>query len=324
MSITLRTRRLLLSIGASFAALPALVSAQPANFPSKPVTLVIPYSAGGGTDIVGRMIGQRLSELWKQSVIVENRTGANGVIGSSHVAKSTPDGYTLMLVVGSHAINPVLMRSLPYDTMAAFTPVTLLATSPTVVVASAKGPYVKLPDVLKAAAKEDIPYGYSEGQTRLSGELLRQVGGLKMSGVPYKGGAPVMVDVIGGHLPLGVTSVLTALPHVTAGNLRVVAVMADQRLPVFADAMTPKEAGLLGVESLSWYGMFGPAGLPASVVSKLHSDLKKVTSEPAVVKQMEAQGARIVLNTQEEFRKFLIDETTKWRQVATKGGIQPE
>lgn len=310
----------LAALGATF----TLPLARAAGYPAKSVTLVIPYSAGGGTDIVGRMVGQRLADLWGQSVVVDNRTGANGVIGSSLVAKAQPDGYTLLLVVGSHAINPVLMKSMPYDTATAFTPITVLANSPTVLVASAKGPYKDLRDVLAAARREELAYGYSEGQTRLSGELLRQVGELKLTGVPYKGGAPIMVDVIGGHLPLGVTSVLTALPHVTAGNLRVVSVMADQRLAIFPNAMTPKEAGLQGVESLSWYGLFGPAGLPPDIVAQLIRDLKKVTAEPAVLKQLQDQGAQVVLNPPEAFRGFLQAETAKWARVAERGNIKPE
>ncbi len=317
------SRRTALASIATFAAAPALVGAQP-KFPAKPVTLVVPYSAGGGTDIVGRMIAQRLSDLWGQSVVVDNRTGANGVIGSSYVAKAAPDGYTLMLVVGSHVINPVLMKSVPYDTNTAFTPITLMASSPTVLVASAKGPYKHLNDILAAARKEELAYGYSEGQTRLTGELMRQAGNLKMVGVAYKGGAPMMVDIIGGHLPIGYTSVLTALPHVASGSLRVVSVMTDQRLPIFPDATTPKESGLQGVESLSWYGMFGPAGLPPTIVEQINRDLKKVAAEPAVVKQMQDQGARIVLNTPDEFRKFQQSEFTKWTQVAQRGGISAE
>lgn len=318
------TRRNLIRFAAMLAILSCAAQAQTVIFPTKPVTLVVPYSAGGGTDIVGRMFAQKLSELWGQSVVVENRTGANGVIGSSHVAKSQADGYTLMLVVGSHAINPVLMKRLPYDTKTAFTPITLLASSPTVVVSSAKGAYQHLDDVVTAAKKNELSYGYSEGQTRLSGELLRQSAGLKMTGVPYKGGAPIMVDVIGGHLPLGVTSVLTALPHVTAGNLRVVAVMADQRLPIFPDAVTPAEVGIHGVESHSWYGMFGPKGIPNEIVQKIHNDLKKVASDPSIVKQMDAQGARIIMSSQKEFAEFIENETSKWSEVARKGGIKAE
>lgn len=294
------------------------------KFPTKPVTLVVPYAAGGGTDIVGRLVAQRLSELWGQSVVVDNRTGANGVIGSSYVAKAHPDGHTLLLVVGSHAINPVLMKSLPYDTLKAFTPVTNIASSPMVLVVSAKGPYKTLPDVLAAARKEELAVGYSEGQTRLTGELIRQAGQLKLSGIPYKGGAPIMVDIIGGHLPLGVTSVLTALPHVHSGALRVVGVAADQRMAIFPDAMTFKEAGLSGVESLSWYGLFGPAGMPAAVVAQINQGLKTVTADAAVAKQMQDQGAQLVLSSPEDFRRFLVGETQKWTTVAQRGGIKAE
>lgn len=298
--------------------------AQAAKYPAKPVTLVVPYSAGGGTDIVGRLMAQRLTELWGQSVVVENRTGANGVIGSSTVARAAPDGHTLMLVVGSHAINPVLMKSLPYDTDKAFTPITNIASSPSVLVVQANGPYKTLPDLLAAARKEELGCGYSEGLTRLTGELIRQAGNLKLTGVPYKGGAPIMVDIIGGHLPMGVTSVLTALPHVRSGALRVLGVAAERRMALFPDAMTFKEAGLEGVESLSWYGLFGPAGLSAPVVAQINQDLKKVASDPVVQKQMHDQGADIMLTPPAEFRNFLASETKKWAQVAQRGGIKAE
>ena len=293
-------------------------------WPAKPVTIVVPYSPGGGTDIVARMVAQRLSDLWGKPVVVDNRTGANGAIGSSYVAKSQADGHTLLLVVGSHAINPVLMKSLPYDTAKAFTPITRIAISPMVLVVSSKSPYKNLTDVLAAARQEELAIGYSEGQTRLTGELLRQAGGLKTIGVPYKGGAPIMVDIIGGHLPMGFTSVLTALPHIQSGNLRVIGVAANERMAIFPSAMTFNEAGLKGVESLNWYGLFGPAGLSPAVVSQINRDLKKATSEPGVVKQMHDQGAEIVMTPPDEFVKFLQQETTKWRQVAQRGGIGAE
>lgn len=319
-------RRQMLAGLASFAAVGTggTAFAEGAKYPSKAVTLVVPYSAGGGTDIVGRLMAQRLSELWGQSVVVDNRTGANGVIGSSTVARSAPDGHTLLLVVGSHAVNPVLMKSLPYDTDKAFTPITNIANSPSVLVVQANGPYKTLADLLAAARKEELGCGYSEGQTRLTGELIRQVGNLKLTGVPYKGGAPIMVDIIGGHLPMGVTSVLTALPHVRSGALRVVGVAADRRMPLFPDAMTFKEAGLNGVESLSWYGLFGPAGLPAPIVAQINQDLKKVTADPTVQKQMHDQGADITLTPPAEFRTFLASETKKWSLVAQRGGITAE
>ena len=299
---------------------------QPAapRYPAKPVTLVVPYSAGGGTDIVGRLVAQRLSELWGQSVVVDNRTGANGIIGSAHVAKSAPDGHTLLLVVGSHAINPALMKSMPYDTVNGFTPITNIASSPMVIVAAGNGPYKTLADVVKTARDTELAAGYSEGQTRLTVEMIKQAGKLKMIGVPYKGGAPIMVDVIGGHLPLGVTSVLTALPHVHSGALRVVGVAAEKRMSIFPDAMTFDEAGVKGVDSSNWYGMFGPAGMPAALVAQIVRDVRKVTAEPAVAEQMRTQGAQVVVSQPEDFRKFVTSEAGKWAQVAQRSGIQPE
>ncbi|RYF33390.1 MAG: tripartite tricarboxylate transporter substrate binding protein [Comamonadaceae bacterium] len=312
----------LASLATIGAAGPAL--AQGGKYPSKAVTLVVPYSAGGGTDIVGRLMAQQLADLWGQSVVVDNRTGANGVIGSSFVARAQPDGHTLLLVVGSHAVNPVLMKSMPYETDKAFTPITNIASSPSVLVVQANGPYKTLADLLAAARKEELGCGYSEGQTRLTAELIRQVGNLKLTGVPYKGGAPIMVDIIGGHLPMGVTSVITALPHVRSGALRVVGVADSKRMSLFPEAMTFKEAGLAGVESLSWYGLFGPANLPEPIVAKINQDLKKVASNPSVQKQMHDQGANITLTPPAEFRRFLASESKKWAAVAQRGGITAE
>ena len=323
-SIAHPNRRTALAALASLAATGAWAQAPAGKYPSKPVTLVVPYSAGGGTDIVGRLMAQRLSDLWGQSVVVDNRTGANGVIGSNFVSRAPADGHTLLLVVGSHAVNPVLMKSLPYDTEKAFTPITNIANSPSVLVVQANGPYKTLGDVLDAARKAPLGVGYSEGQTRLTGEMIRQAGKLQTTGVPYKGGAPIMVDIIGGHLPMGVTSVLTALPHVRSGALRVVGVADTKRMALFPDAMTFNEAGLDGVESLSWYGLFGPAGLPAPIVAQINQDLKKVTADPAVMKQMEDQGAHVTLTPPAEFRSFLAAETKKWTLVAQRGGITAE
>ena len=325
-------RRALLALGITTALTtmaivqPDVAQAQAAapKFPSKTVTLVIPYSAGGGTDVVGRLFAQKLSELWGQSVIVDNRTGANGAIGSSLVARAPADGHTLLLAVGSHAVNPVLMKSLPYDTDKAFTPITNLASSPSVLVVRADGPYKTLPDVIAAMRKEPLGIGYSEGQSRLTSEMIKQAGKLQAVGVPYKGGAPMLVDVIGGHLPMGVTSVVSAMPHVRSGALRVVGVADAKRMAFFPDAMTFKEVGLEGVDSLNWYGLFGPAGLPAPIIAQINRDLHKVASDASVVKQVESQGAYITLTSPDEFSKFLASELVKWKRVAQQSGITAE
>lgn len=324
------TRRKTLAAVASALVIGSLLSgpvnaqAPAAKFPTKGVTLVVPYSAGGGTDAIGRLMAQRLSELWGHSVVVENRTGANGAIGSNSVARASADGHTLLLVVGSHAVNPVLMKSLPYDTDKAFTPITNIASSPAVLVVAGNGPYKTLPDLVAAARKQELGIGYSEGQTRLTGELIKQAGKLQTVGVAYKGGAPMIVDVIGGHLPMGVTSVVSALPHVRSGALRVIGVADAKRMGLFPDALTFKEAGLDGVESLNWYGLFAPAGMAPSLVEQLNQDLKKVAADPAVMKQMESQGANMILTPPNEFRAFLASELKKWALVAKRSGITPE
>jgi tripartite-type tricarboxylate transporter receptor subunit TctC len=216
------------------------------------------------------------------------------------------------------------MKTMPYDTDKAFTPITNIATSPSVLVVQANGPYKTLPDLLAAARKEQQGIGYSEGQTRLTGEMIKQAGKLQTVGVPYKGAAPMLTDIIGGHLPMGVTSVVSALPHVKSGNLRVIGVADSKRMAAFPDAMTFKEAGLPGVESLNWYGLFGPAGLPAPIVEQINRDLKAAASDPEVAMQVENQGANLVFAPPAEFKRFLASERTKWKLVAERSNIQPE
>ncbi len=283
---------------------------------------MVPYSPGGGTDIVARLVGNKLSEIWGQSVIVENKPGANGVIGSADIARSQPDGYKIMLVVGSHIINPVLTKSVPYNTDTDFTPITRLAVSPLVLVVPKEGKYADLKSFIDLGKKNDVSIGYSEGQTQLTGELIRQKAGVKVIPVPYKGGSPLMVDIIGGHVESGVTSVLTALPHVKSGKLKVIGIAGDKPVDAFPEATTFSQAGFPGVQSLSWYGLFGPKGMPDSVVSKINESLLKATQDPVIAKQLADQGAIVTLDTPAEFNTFLKDEKKKWTEVAKAGNIE--
>lgn len=309
-------------VAAMLAASPAAHAEDPAKWPTKPVTLMVPYAPGGGTDIVARLVGSKLSEIWGQSVVVENKPGANGVIGSADVARSHPDGYKIMLVVGSHIINPILTKSVPYNTDIDFTPITRLAVSPLVLVVAKEGKYADLKSFIDLGKKGDISVGYSEGQTQLTGELIRQKAGINVIPVPYKGGSPLMVDIIGGHVESGVTSVLTALPHVKSGKLKVIGIAADKPLDVFPKATTFKQAGYPEVESLSWYGLFGPKGMPDGIVRKINESLPKATQDPVIAKQLEDQGAIVALDTPAEFQSFLASEKKKWTEVAKKGNIQ--
>lgn len=309
-------------LAAAMAIAPGARAEDAANWPSKPVTLMVPYAPGGGTDIVARLVGNKLSELWGQSVIVENKPGANGVIGSADIARSKPDGYKIMLVVGSHIINPVLTKSVPYNTDTDFTPITRLAVSPLVLVVGKEGKYADLKQFIDLGKKSDISVGYSEGQTQLTGELIRQKAGVKVIPVPYKGGSPLMVDIIGGHVESGVTSVLTALPHVKSGKLKVIGVAADKPLDVFPDAITFQQAGFPDVQSLSWYGLFGPKGMPDAIVSKINATLLEATQDPVIARQLKDQGAIVSLDTPAEFDTFLKGEKKKWTEVAKAGNIQ--
>ncbi len=317
-----RFKACLAFVAAVMAISPASRAEDAKNWPSKPVTLMVPYSPGGGTDIVARLVGNKLSEIWGQSVIVENKPGANGVIGSADIARSQPDGYKIMLVVGSHIINPVLTKSVPYNTDTDFTPITRLAVSPLVLVVPKEGKYPDLKTFIELGKKNDISIGYSEGQTQLTGELIRQKAGVKVIPVPYKGGSPLMVDIIGGHVESGVTSVLTALPHVKSGKLKVIGIAGDKPVDAFPEGTTFPQAGFPGIQSLSWYGLFGPKGMPDSVVSKINESLLKATQDPVIAKQLADQGAIVMLDTPAEFDTFLKSEKKKWTEVAEAGNIQ--
>ena len=291
------------------------------KWPEKPVVLIVPYSPGGGTDILARMIGAKLSEIWKQTVVVENKAGANGIIGSADVQRAAPDGYKIMLVVGSHVINKILTKSVPFDPQTDFTPITRFAVSPSILAVKKEGKFKDLPDYIDAGKKQDVSIGYSEGQTQLTGELIRQATGIKAVPVPYKGGSPLMVDIVGGHVDSGVTSVLTVLPYVKSGQLKVIAVAADTPLDVFPDAVTFKQTGHPEVESLSWYGFFGPKNMPDAIVSKINDSLLTATQDPKIAEQLKAQGATVTLDKPAQFRVFLENEKKKWQRVADKGGI---
>ncbi len=293
-------------------------------WPTKAVTLMVPYAPGGGTDIIARLVGSKLSEVWGQTVIVENKAGANGAIGSAEIARSAPDGYKIMLVVGSHIINPILTKSVPYDTDQDFTPITLIAASPSVLVVQKDGKFPNLEAFITTGKKNDVSVGYSEGQTQLTGELIKQKAGINLVAVPYKGGSPLMVDIIGGHVEGGVTSVLTALPHVKSGKLMVIGIADDKKLAVFPEAITFKQAGYPEVQSLSWYGLFGPKGMPVEIVNKIKQGLVQATQDPAIARQLDEQGATVILNSQDEFKTFLDSEKLKWAEVARKGNIQAQ
>jgi tripartite-type tricarboxylate transporter receptor subunit TctC len=297
--------------------------AQP--YPAKPVKIIVPYAAAGGTDILSRIVADKLTQALGQSFIVENRPGANGVIGSEQVAKSAPDGHTLMVVVGTHVINPYLQKKVPYDPLKDFAPVTLIATSPMVIVAGLQQPFNDVKSLIAYARTNPgkLSIGNSEAVTMLSGELFKSLAKLDMTPVAYKGGGPLMTDVIGGHIPTGVTSLTTSLQHYKSGKLRVLGVGSTKRSSAMPDVPTVIEAGLPGYEAVSIYGMLAPAGTPPAIVRKLQQEIHKSVADPAVRERFAGLGADAVGSTPEEFGAFLKSESDKWGRIIKDIGLQP-
>ncbi|MBB3009960.1 tripartite tricarboxylate transporter substrate binding protein [Cupriavidus alkaliphilus] len=277
-------------------ALPAssIAAAPAAAFqPNKPVTLIVPYGAGGGTDAVGRLFAQKLAELWNQPVVVENRAGANGVIGSAFVAKAAPDGYTLLLSVASIAINPYMMPKLPYDTATAFTPITSLALPVVVMVASPKIEAKDVPTFVGAARQQPgkFTFASTETSTQLYGERLKEEQHFAMVHVPYKGSTQWMTDLMAGNVDTGFSSVTSALPFLKDGKLKVLGVASARRSRLLPDVPTFSEQGIADMESRSWYGLFGPGNMPPATVQAIHQDVKRVLASADVIEKLQFLGA---------------------------------
>src|SRR5215471_15527637 len=259
----------------------APVIARSQDYPSKPVHVVVPYPAGGGTDIVARLIMPQLSERWKQTIIVDNRAGASGIVGSEIVARSSPDGYMLLVTTSAHTITPYTTRRLPYDTERDFTPITVLVSGALTLVGSTKAGFDSIEKFLTAAraAPGKYQFGSADNTTRMIGELFRVKSGLSIENVAYKGAAPMLQELAGGHIPVGFTSPLTAMSHHRSGTLRMLAVTGEKRLEVLPEVPTMAEAGVPGVDRSAWFAMFGPGRMPADLANRMRDDVVAVLAE---------------------------------------------
>ncbi len=295
------------------------------DYPSKSIRVVVPYSPGGGTDILSRAIGEKLGTALGQAVVIENRPGANGAIGSELVSKAAPDGYTLVVVTGTHVINPYLQK-VPFDTLKDFTPVTFAAISKMVLVSGLQQPFANIRELVAYAKANPgkLSIGNSEAATMLTGELFKLMTGTELQQVPYKGGAPLMTDVVGGHIPVAVTSVTTVMPFYKSQKLRVLGVSSTKRSPAMPDVPTIAEAGVPGYEVQSWYAMLGPKGMPRAIAERLQREIAKIVATPAMQERFETLGAEAAATTPDETAAIMKADMEKWARVIEKTGSKAQ
>jgi tripartite-type tricarboxylate transporter receptor subunit TctC len=325
--ISVYTRRgftlaLAATVGAgSFTALPVAAQA----FPTKPVTIVVPFAAGGTTDILARVIGDALKNELGQPVVVDNRAGAGGNIGAALAAKANADGHTLFMgTVGTHAINQSLYKKLPYDPLKDFAPLTRVAMVPNLLVANPARPYKTVKELVAYAKANPgkVTFGSSGNGSsiHLSGELFNSLAKVDMIHVPYKGSAPAVTDLVGGQIDIMFDNMPSAIQHVRSGRLKAIAVTTAKRSPELPDVPTIAEAGVPGYEATSWFGLFTNANVPAPVVAKLNAAIVKVLAKPEVQKKLAEQGAEPYSEKPEQFAEFIRKETAKWSQVVKAAG----
>jgi tripartite-type tricarboxylate transporter receptor subunit TctC len=310
---------------AALALLPAVAVAQ--NFPVKPIRVVVGQAPGGATDVIARLVAPRFGEHLGQPVVVENRTGAAGSIGASFVAKSPPDGYNLLVVSSSYAINPSLYKDLPFDPVKDLAPVTLIAEAPFLLVVHPSMPVKSVKDLVAMAKARPGTLNFASGGNgssgQLAGELFKYLAGIDLVHIPYKGAGPALVDVIAGQVHMTFGSVLSTLGHVKNGRLRALGVTSAKRSVAAPDLPTIAEAGVKGYRTTTWYGMLAPAGMPATVTGKLVTDMQKAVESQEVRGRLLGDGAEPVAGTPKQFQDFLASEMSRAREIIQRAKVQP-
>jgi tripartite-type tricarboxylate transporter receptor subunit TctC len=310
------------------AGLSQVALAQAEAWPTKPLRLIVPFAPGGTSDILARNLGERLQAALKQTVVVENKAGAGGVIGADFVAKSPGDGYTLLLgTIATHAINPALQPKMPYDAVKDFAPVFLVGNISNVLLVGAAQPYKSARDVIAAAKAKpgDLVFG-SPGQgtsQHLSGETLKLMAGIDITHVPYKGSGPAVQDLIAGQIPMTVDTALVALPHIQSGKIRALAVTSGKRTAVLPDVPTLAESGVPGFDVSSWQAVFAPAGTPPAIVARLNSELATIVAQPEMKAKLAALGVDYQAMSPAQFGDFQKAELAKWQKIVKDGKLTP-
>ena len=302
-------------------------SAVAQDYPNKPIRLIIPFPPGGSNDVVGRMVALQLGERLGRQVVVDNRGGAGGIIGTEAAAKSAPDGYTLLIISIAHAVSPWLYK-LQYDPIKSFVPVSILASGPNVLVVNPELPVHSVPELIALAKQKPGELNYASAGIgsfqHLGGELFKLTAGVNIVHVPYKGGGPAMTDVLGGYTKIMFSSLVQTTPFVLNGQLRALGTSGLKRNPALPDVPTIAEAGLPGYEATNWWGVVAPAGTPPAIVEKLHNEIAAVQNSPQTKDQFAAQGADVVQMTSPEFGSFMESEMNKWERVVKQSGMKAE
>jgi len=315
------------SLFVSVVALAMCGGAQAQTYPTKLVRMIVPFPAGGATDIVARLVAQKMSESFGQQVLVDNRGGAAGTIGSDLAAKAPPDGYTILVGTSStHAIAQSLYSKLPYDSVKSFTPIVGLATSTITLSAHPSVPARNVKELIALAkAKPDVLSFASSGSggvSHLVGEMFKAQAGIQMLHVPYKGDAPALADLVGGQVSLEFGTAVAFLPYIQSGKLKALAVTSLKRSPVLPDVPTVSESGLKGFEALQWYGLFAPAGTPAAIVSRLNTETLRIVQTPELKERLAKLASEPLVGTPEQFSAFQKAEIAKWAKVVKAAGVR--
>lgn len=312
--------------GGLIAGLLAAAQAQ-AAFPERPVTLVVPFAAGGSTDVVARVIAEKMSEDLGQQVIVQNVAGAGGSLGAGNVARAEPDGYTILMgTVATHALNPLILKNKPYDAEADFTPVSLLVLVPNVLVVNPELPAKSVGELLALLKAEPDKWSYASSGNgtplHLSGELFKSMAGVTMEHIPYKGSGPALNDLLGNQVSIMFDNLPSSSAHIKAGTLRALAVTTAERAQSFPDVPTMAEAGLAGYETYTWNALFAPKDTPKEVVDRLNAAAVKAMADPGVAERMKEFSATIVASSPEELATHVKAEIAKWTPVVKDANVQ--
>ena len=319
----LRSLAYVATIGACLAFAPAQAQSGADKYPEKPIRIVVPFAPGGSVDTLGRLLAQRMQENWGQTVVIENRPGAANMIGTQAVATAPPDGYTLVIVVSTHATNPALQAKVPYDAFKDFEPIALLARTPVVLYAHPSFPATDLKSLIAIGKAKSQTLNFGSGgvgtMTHLIGEVMKIQTGIEMLHIVYRGGTPALNDLLAGHLPLQFATVAQALPQYKEGRLRALGISSDKRYPSVPEIPTFKEQGLDLVAN-EWYGLLAPAGTPRPIIAKLNAEMKRIMALPNMGDRLAA--IELMATTPEELDAFIRTETERWGAVIRKLGLR--